>query len=337
MAQYLNILVKKLGFLVCIAVSFSTTLFAQKSNVYVWDFKTSEPAIKKFASKFTDDFETELIKLDKYTVLQRRNHNLVLAHRDMENEISNVKNLPTETVDQLKNLRAETVIFGQLIDDVDGHVYEVSVFFQNLENGEIPKKESIIIEKTSINNNSARKRYMKDLITKLHYKEILEAKNEQFSIISKKLDTYIIKAKDVHIAFRDIIDIALKNEEYFKELETVINAYNDIFIDWNDNGENYLLSFESVWGSDYGKELQSIYNDIINNIHKKHILKLNNVRTKILEYRANQNKREREKLKEEIIWSSKNSSIGLHTAIDNVEDQIQRFYFNLKEDLRTEP
>ncbi|XCF07633.1 hypothetical protein ABI125_07170 [Tamlana crocina] len=337
MAQYLNILVKTFGFIACITVYLSTNLFAQNSNVYVWDFKTSEPAIKKFASKFTDDFETELIKLDKYTVLQRRNHNLVLAHRDMESEISNVKNLPTETVDQLKNLRAETVIFGQLIDDVDGHVYEVSVFFQNLENGEIPKKESIIIEKTSINNNSARKRYMKDLITKLHFKEILEAKNEQFRIISKKLDTYIVKAKDVHIAFRDIIDIALKNEAYFEELETIINAYNNIFIDWNDNGENYLLSFESVWGSNYGRELQSIYDDMINDIHKKHILKLNNVRKKILDYRANQNKRERERLKEDIIWNSKNSSIGLNTAIDNFEDQIQRFYFNLKEDLRTKP
>jgi hypothetical protein len=340
MKKSFKILVKSILFILFIVLQLHTGLQAQKNNktnVYVWDFKTPETTIKKFAEKFTDDFETELIKLDKYTVLQRRNHNLVLAHRDMENSISNLKNLPTETINKLKTIKAESVIFGELEEDVDSGIYEVTVFFQNLNSGEIPKKESIIIEKALIKSNSHRKQYMKDLLRKLHAKEILKAKNEQFTIISKKLDSYIVKVKDVQIAFRDIIDIALKREEYFKELEKTINAYNKIFIDLNDNGEKYLLDFKSAFGEPHTKNMETILNGILEDIHKRHILKLNHVRKKIWDYRANQgNKKEREKLKKEIIRNSENSTLGLNAAIDNVEDEIEKLFSELKKEMKIE-
>ena len=347
MKNNFRILIKSIFFTLFVALQFMTGLQAQKStktNVYVWNFKTNVPTIKRFAEKFTDDFETALISLDKYTVLQRRNHNLVLEHRDMENFISNVKNLPAEAMDKLKTIRAEIVVFGQLMEDVDSGIYEVSVFFQNLSSGEIHKKESIIIEKALIRSNSHRKEYMKDLIDKLHAKEILMAKkeiliakNEQFTFISKKMNTYMVKVKDVQIAFRDIIDIALKKEEYFKELEGTINDYNEIFIDLNDNGEKYLLDFESIWGKSYGKDLETIYNGIMEDIHKKHILKFNEVRKKIWAYRKSQsNKKEREKLHAEIIKDSKNSSSGLKEEIREIEDQIEDLFFNVKKEMRNQ-
>lgn len=329
--------IKILGLILLVLAQMITSVQAQnsKTNVYVWDFKTSDNTIKKYAEKFTDDFETELIKLDKYTVLQRRNHNLVLAHRNMENAISNIKNLPNKTVDKLKTIRAETVVFGELIDDDDSGVYEVTVLFQNLDNGEISKKESIIVEKALIKSNSHRKEYMKRLIKKLHAKEILEAKNKQFGFISKKMDTYMVRVKDVQTAFADILDIALEKEEYFKELENTINSYNDIFIDLNDNREGYLLEFESAFGKAYGKDLENVYNGILDNIHKKHILKLNSVRKKIWDYRKNQkNKKERERIKKEIIRSSKDSAIGLNAAIDKVEDDMDRLFTNIKIEMR---
>ena len=296
----MKIHIKILGLIFLILVQMITSVQVQnsKTNVYVWDFKTNDDTIKKYAEKYTDDFETELIKLGKYTVLQRRNHNLVLEHRNMENTISNVKNLPTETVNKLKTISAKIVIFGELIDDDDSGVYEVTVFFQNLSNGEIPKKESVIIERALLKSNTHRKQYMKDLIKKLHAKEILEAKNKQFGFIKKKLDTYLVRAKDVQTAFDDIIDIALEKEEFFKELENTITSYNDIFIDLNNNKETYLLEFESVFGKAYGKDFESVYSGILDDIHKKHIFKLNSVRKKIWDYRKNQkNKKERERLK----------------------------------------
>ncbi|MEW4922909.1 hypothetical protein [Algibacter sp. 2305UL17-15] len=333
MKNYFKIFIKCLSFVLFVSIQLMGT--GQAQNVYVWDFKTKDPTIKKFAEKFTDDFETELIKLDNYTVLQRRNHNLVLVHRDMENAISNVKNLPAETVDKLKTIRAEIVVFGQLMEDVDSGVFEVTVFFQNLSNGEIPKKESIIIEKALIKSNSHRKQYMKDLITKLHAKEILDAKNEQLGFISKKMDTYMVRVKDVKIAFNDIIDIALKKEEYFKELENIINAYNEIFTDLNDNREKYLLDFQSVFGKAYGKDFEAVYKGILEDIHKKHILKLNDVRKKIWTYRESQlSKKERETIKKEIMRASENSTLGLNVAIDKVEDDMGRLFFNLKEEMK---
>lgn len=329
--------IKSLSFILLVIIQFTTSIQAQntKTNVYVWDFKTNDDSIKKFAEKFTEDFETELIKLDNYTVLQRRNHNEVLAHRAMENTISNVKNLPADAVIKLKTIKAEIVIFGELMEDEESGIYEVTVFFQNLSNGEIPKKENIIIEKALIKSNSHRKQYMKSLITKLHAREILEAKNEQLGFISKKMDTYMVKVKDVQTAFDDIISLALKNEEYFKELENTINAYNKIFVDLNDNKEKYLLDFESVFGKTYGSELETAYNGIMNDIHKKYILKLNKVRKKILDFRDGQkSKSERERLGKEIIRDSENSTIGLTVAIDKVEDELDRLFFNIKAEMR---
>jgi len=253
----------------------------------------------------------------------------------MESEISNIKNLPTETVDKLKNISAEIVVFGELMEDTDSGVYEVTVFFQNLSNGEIPKKESVIIEKALIKSNSHRKEYMKSLMKKLHAKEILEAKNKQLSFISKKTDTYMVRVKDVQTAFDDIIDIALEKEEFFKELENTINNYNAIFIDLNNNREQYLLDFESVFGKAYGNDFETVYKGIMDDIHKKHILKLNTVRKKIWDYRKNQkNKKERERIKKEIIRDSENSTLGLNVAIDKVEDDINRLFFSIKKDMR---
>ncbi|MFD1163817.1 hypothetical protein [Hwangdonia seohaensis] len=337
MRNNVNMFIKSLGLILIVATQLVVTVQAQnsKTNVYVWDFKTGDETIEKYAEKFTDDFETELIKLDKYTVLQRRNHNLVLAHRNMENAISNVKNLPTETVDKLKTIKAEMVVFGELMEDTDSGIYEVTVFFQNLGNGEIPKKESVIIQKALIKSNTHRKDYMKNLIGKLHAKEIIEAKNKQFGFISKKMDTYMIRVKDVQTAFDDTIVNALDYEEYFKDLENTIKAYNSIFSDLNDNGEKYLLDFESVFGKAYGKDFESVYKGIIDNIHKKHILKLNDIRKKIWDYQKKQNnKKERERIKKDIIRDSKNSTIGLNTAIDNVENDMDKLFSKIKEDLR---
>lgn len=340
MSNIKKIIVKQLLILVCVFVAVPFALNAQgaaKVDIYVWDFNANTSEIEKYAAMLTEDFETELVKLKDYSVLQRRNHNLVVAHRDMEDAITNVTGLPSETINQLKTLRAEQVAFGKLIDDEESGVYEVTVFFQDLNNGEIQKKESISIDRPLLSSNSHRKQYMKKLIDKLHAQELLEAQNEQYVFVSEKFETYILRVKDVQIAFDDIIDIALRNEAYFRELEETIDAYNKIFIDLNANGEKYISGFEAVWGKAYGKDLESIYNDIMNDIHQKHILEMNDVRTQILEYRANQgNKKELKRLKQEIIRNSKDSSIGLTADIDKVEDQMDRLFLNLKAEMRTD-
>lgn len=337
MRNNFKVFIKSFSLMLFVALQLVAAVQAQntKTNIYVWDFNTDDETIKKYAEKYTDDFETELIKLDEYRVLQRRSHNLVLEHRNMESEISNIKNLPTETVDKLKNISAEIVVFGELMEDTDSGVYEVTVFFQNLNNGEIPKKESVIIERALIKSNSHRKKYMKNLMKKLHAKEVLEAKNKQLSFISKKMDTYMVKVKDAKIAYSDIISLALEKEEFFKELENTIYAYNDIFNDLNDNREAYILGFESVFGKAYGNDFETVYKGIMDDIHKKHILKLNNVRKKIYAYRGSQkNKKERERIKKEIIRDSENSTLGLNVAIDKVEDDIDRLFFSIKKDMR---
>lgn len=197
-----------IGILPVRAQSVASPVVNNDSIVYVWDFSVSDPSIKKIGSMLTNDFETELINSGLYTVLERRRFNRVLAQQNLEAKIAEIQNLPTVSMDSLKAIRAGVVIFGEVKDDIDSGVYEVTVTFQKL-NEVILRKGSILIGRGLIADNQTRKKYMKDLVDLLHAKELLAAKKEQYDLVSKTLATYIIRVKDVQKRFQDIARFAL--------------------------------------------------------------------------------------------------------------------------------
>ncbi len=303
------------------------------SIVYVWDFSVSDASIKEIGEMLTNDFETELINSGLYTVLERRRYNRVLAHQNLEKKIADVQNLSSSSIDSLKANRAGTVIFGEVKDDIDSGVYEVTVTFQNL-NEVILRKGSILIGRGLIRDNQTRKKFMKDLVDVVHAKELLAAKKELYNIISNKLETYLIRVKDVADEFNDVTKYALDNPQYAGEIVKVVTDYNTIFNDINGNGARYQLDFTKHWKEPRGKELQTIIDGILDDIHKTHILKLDKTRTAILEYQTSSlSKSEKKKKKKEILKNVKQTTDDLNRQIDIIDLKINTFLSQLRTEI----
>ncbi|WP_149274915.1 hypothetical protein [Pareuzebyella sediminis] len=306
------------------------------SIVYVWDFSVSDPSIREIGTMLTNDFETELINSGLYTVLERRRYNRVLAHQNLENKIADIQNLPAASIDSLKANRAGVVIFGEVKDDIDSGVYEVTVTFQGLSEV-ILRKGSVLIGRGLIRDNQTRKEYMKELLDKVHRKELLAAKNSQYHTISKLLETYIIRVKDVSKEFKDVTKYALDHPEYTGEIVKVVNNYNTIFNDINGNGSKYLMEFGQYWPPTKSQELQIIFNNILDETHKTHILKLDKIRTAILEYQTHSgSKKEKEKKKADILKNLERNIDDLNRQVDILDLRIHTFLSYLQTEMNNE-
>lgn len=301
------------------------------SIVYVWDFSVSDASIKNIGDMLTNDFETELINSGLYTVLERRRYNRVLAHQNLEKRIADVQNLSSSSIDSLKAYRAGTVIFGEVKDDIDSGVYEVTVTFQNL-NEVILRKGSILIGRGLIRDNQTRKKFMKELVDVVHAKELLAAKKEQYNIISNMLETYMFRVTDVQKEFQDVTKYALENRTIQDEMVQIINAYNEIFNDINNNNAKYRLDFDKYWNAPRGVELETIIEGIIDDIHKIHILKLDKVRTQILAYRE-LSKNDKKRKKKEILRDVKRITDDLERQIDVMNPKVNTFLSQLRNGL----
>ncbi len=299
------------------------------SIIYVWDFSVSDASIRELANMLTNDFETELINSGLYTVLERRRYSRVLAHRNMENKITEIQNLPAISMDSLRANKAEVVIFGEVKDDINSGQYEVSVTFQNLSEV-ILRKGSILIGRGLIADNQTRKNSMKALMGILHAKELLAAKRKQYDLISNILSSYMVRVKDVQKEFKDIARFALEDKSYFDELVKTIFDYNNIFNDLNSNGARYIMDFTREWGEGRGRELEEIISGIMNDIHRTHILKLDKVRIAIYEYREGPlSKSEKKRRKDEILKNMNDPTDDLKRQIDIMDIKINTFLSHL--------
>lgn len=300
------------------------------SIVYVWDFSVSDPSIKEIGTMLTNDFETELINSGLYTVLERRRYNRVLAHQNLEKKVADIKNLPSASIDTLKANRAGVVIFGEVKDDIDSGVYEVTVTFQSLDEV-ILRKGSVLIGRGLIRDNQTRKKFMKDLVDVVHSKERLTAKKEQYNLISGILATYMVRVKDVQNRFQDISLFAFDDKNYLEELGKTIFAYNDIFDTLTANRSKYHLDFTKYWEESRGQELEAIFSGILDNIHTTYILKLDKVRVAIWEYgKSDAGKKEKKKMRSDILKGVKETTDDLDRQIDIMHGKINPFLSGLR-------
>ncbi len=331
MKRIFTLLISGLLFVLPVTVAqVSAASSTNDSIVYVWDFSVSDASIKKIGAMLTNDFETELINSGLYTVLERRRYNRVLSHRNLENKIADIQNLPPGSVDSLKAIRAGVVIFGEVKDDIDSGVYEVTVTFQNL-NEVILRKGSILIGRGLIADNQTRKKFMKDLVDRVHARELLAAKKEQYDLISKTLATYMVRVKNVQKEFQDIAKFAFDNQSYLEELIQTVIDYNTIFDDLHNNGARYLMDFTKRWRNPRGQELEAIINGIMDDIHKTHILKLDEVRIAIAEYGTSSlSNSEKKNRKKEINQEIKEITGDLKRQIDIMDLKVNTFLSHLR-------
>ena len=304
------------------------------SIVYVWDFSVEDPKDRDLAAQLTEDFETELIKYEYYKVLERRQYNRIAMHRNMEDNIAAIESLSQEAKDKLIEERADMVIFGILKDDIESGQYEVTVSFQRLSDASIPKKESILISRGMIRDNQSRKDYMSELMDRLHAKELMVVKKEYYTQVSGMLTTYLRQIKDLRMTFHDVAEMAFDNPKYFDELNMQISDYNDIFKELDGFGESDIDAFSKSWDQKTGDELRQIRTDLLDDIHKPYVLKLNEYRIEMWEFSKNPPKKKyRDEQEAKIIANVRNVTDEIQRRINIIEPVIVSFDNKLSKEI----
>ncbi len=309
-----------------------------KLHVYVWDFSVSNDSLNTFGTSFTNDFESQLVNLEKYVVLERRRYDRIMAHQDMENQISDIRNISSPSKDSLAANRADAVFFGALIFDNGSGEFELSIALQDLEGVKL-KQENIVFKKGIIYDNANRKRIVTDLLDKLYAKEVLAEKKEQFELIDKKLSTYRARVDEISKRYGEVIKTLLVEPdptEYVDELKQKIKAYNEIWNDLNDNKGKYLQDFGSHWGNDRLRDFKDIYSNIMNDFHERFIRKLDEVIVEINDYRSDQSSSKKEKKDEQkrIINKTNKMTDDIRTELNNkIKPEISRFLDKLREEI----
>jgi hypothetical protein len=89
-----------------------------KPTVYVAKFTSRQPLGEQLLMSFTSDFETALIGVGSYTVLERREIDQLLDQVRNETALRTIKDLGIDLSRALRTRGATAVIFGNLDDDV---------------------------------------------------------------------------------------------------------------------------------------------------------------------------------------------------------------------------
>ena len=310
----------------------------EKLHVYVWDFSVSNDSLKKFGTGFTKDFESQLVNLEKYVVLERRRYDRIMAHQDMENQISDIRNISSTSKDSLAANRADAVFFGALIFDEGSGEFEVTITLQDLEGIKL-KQGNVVFKKGIIYDNANRKSVVADLLDELYASEILAEKKEQLGMIDEKLNSYRARVDEISKRYGEVIETLLVDpnpDEYTLELKEKIEAYNRIWDDLNDNKGKYLQEFGSHWGKDRLRDFTDIYSKIMNDFHERFIRQLDEVVIEINDFRRDQSlsKKEKKDKKKMVIGNTRKMTSGIRTELNNtIKPQINGFLDKLREEL----
>jgi hypothetical protein len=161
---------------------------SQKFIVYAWEFTTSNNEINSLTKSFTNEFEEELIQSKIFTVLERRNFNKLLSHKDNERAILKIEDIPTNTLDSLKFKQANSVIFGEVFDDIESGQVKITATLQKFD-GTSVSKNSVDLSRGKRFDAESRREKMKELVEKFREEKIVDPpdKGNNNSILEKTL------------------------------------------------------------------------------------------------------------------------------------------------------
>lgn len=124
-------------------------------SLYVSEF-TYDNGDHKLAKNTTREFESEIINLSCFTILERRYNADLFKHlTDEDRLIGNMKNT-------LQRKGADGIIFGKIIEDVNGDFFTVEVSIV-LFNGEKLFSHGIDVVRDDLNNPRTRREKLKEL------------------------------------------------------------------------------------------------------------------------------------------------------------------------------
>ena len=167
-----------------IGIALSNSAYSQ--NVAVWDFTTRNGEENQRTRNFTSDFEEALVFYGGVTVLERRNLDRLAVIKN-ERAVQDVMQMLGSILDDLKLLRVEQVIFGEVFDDVESGETLITVVLQGLD-GETVQIKSVLLRTGLTSDRRYRMDKMKELVEALSMNGS-SAENSSASPVKSMLET----------------------------------------------------------------------------------------------------------------------------------------------------
>ena len=163
---------------------------------YVWDFAMRNGTRNELTRQLTVEFEEKLAQKKFCTVLERRNYARLIAQKDNEKAVLRLEGVSQATVDTLKAYDANTVVFGEVYDDINSGSYKVTATFQRFDNTK--NVWSVRIPRGLINDAASREKAMEELVATIladSKSAERESKRRQYYLqISRTLNEYLLRA-----------------------------------------------------------------------------------------------------------------------------------------------
>lgn len=142
----------------------SNAVTTVRPKVYVWTFQSRTVTDATLLDNISDEFETLVVQLGKYQVLQRRTLARLLKQRDDESRLlsslSNIDQLDRET---LETADAEAVFFGTVVNDIASGTVKISVTLESFDSSILWKGE-VLMRPLVLQDPELRKERLKSLL-----------------------------------------------------------------------------------------------------------------------------------------------------------------------------
>ena len=205
---------------------FQSRVVAQDMSIYVWNFSDRSGGMNDLTASLTDEFEEALLQTDCCEILQRRTYARLFQHRENERAISGYGNLSSDSKSRLKDIQANTVVFGEVYDDTNSGQVKVSASFEKL-NGTIDKRASVYMAKYDINNPSKREEAMLKLIDELRL-----TPNNSAPIATEQVDEWTFALKGCQRIGKDVKCSYVVTSNY-RDRNFVMGGYSKAYDEYN--------------------------------------------------------------------------------------------------------
>lgn len=250
---------------------------------YVWDFAMRDGARNNLTRQLTVEFEEKLTRKKICIVLERRNFARLIAHKENERGILSLEGISKPAMDTLKVYNANTVVFGEVYDDISSGSFKITVTFQNF--NDTKNVWSVTIRRGLIVDAASRESAMGDLIQLISDESNAGAReanrNKYYAGISRTLHEFILRAKNLKDGLRFLPELTLGNKGIAKDLSMFINQYNEIVDSLKINQDVLTEAVSANWQKpELTKTFRELLRYALLDIHETEILANNEMLVK---------------------------------------------------------
>ena len=120
-----------------VLILFAVPVSVRSANLVVWDFAYRNGTTDDITRNLTYEFEEALTKPGKFKILDRRTFARLQAVIDNEKALRQTGRVSSTTISSLRGLGADTVVFGDVFDDIDSGEISITATFQDFQGAKI--------------------------------------------------------------------------------------------------------------------------------------------------------------------------------------------------------